>query len=61
MSELFSDPLALLAECETRMLEGIVSKRADSRYRSGAQSQWIKVKTQTWRAKHRDRYKLFMK
>jgi ATP-dependent DNA ligase len=40
-------------------LEGIVSKRRGSPYRSGPRSDWIKVKTATWRLANRERYRLF--
>ena len=42
-SDLFTDPKRLLAACEQDGLEGIVSKHADSPYRSG-RGDWIKVK-----------------
>jgi bifunctional non-homologous end joining protein LigD len=58
-SESFTDPIKLLAECEKRRLEGIVSKRMDRPYRSGDRSEWIKVKCATWREAHRDRHELF--
>jgi bifunctional non-homologous end joining protein LigD len=58
-SESFSDPVKLLAECERRGLEGIVSKRRDSLYRSGKSSAWIKVKCGAWREANRDRRELF--
>jgi len=41
-SDLFTDPKRLLAACEQDGLEGIVSKHADSPYRSG-RGDWIKV------------------
>jgi bifunctional non-homologous end joining protein LigD len=59
LSESFSDPTKLLAECERRGLEGIVSKRVDSQYRSGKSSAWIKVKCAKWREANRDRHELF--
>lgn len=37
-------------------LEGIVSKRADSTYRSGRCSNWVKVKSPQWRERNRDRF-----
>ena len=40
-------------------LEGIVSKRHDAPYRSGRQSEWIKVKCQTWREANKERWRLF--
>jgi bifunctional non-homologous end joining protein LigD len=58
-SEFFADGDRLLAECGTRGLEGIVSKRSESAYRSGRQATWIKVKCQAWRDANRERHKLF--
>ena len=51
----FADPIKLLATCERMGLEGIVSKRRDSSYRSGPTRNWLKVKTATWRAENRTR------
>jgi bifunctional non-homologous end joining protein LigD len=59
LSEVFDDPQALLAACEKHGLEGIVSKRRGDPYRPGSKSGWVKVKTATWRARNRERYKLF--
>jgi bifunctional non-homologous end joining protein LigD len=59
LSESFSDPTKLLAECERRGLEGIVSKRRDSLYRSGKSSAWIKVKCAAWREANRGRHEMF--
>jgi len=42
-SDLFTDAKRLLAACEQDGLDGIVSKHADSPYRSG-RGDWIKVK-----------------
>ena len=58
-SESFTDPVKLLAECQRRGLEGIVSKRRDSLYRSGKSSAWIKVKCAAWREANRNRHELF--
>jgi bifunctional non-homologous end joining protein LigD len=60
-SESFPDANASLAECARRGLEGIVSKRKDTPYRSGTRSGWIKVKTQEWKEAHRYRAKFFAK
>jgi bifunctional non-homologous end joining protein LigD len=46
-SENFDDGLELLAATDRLGLEGIVSKLRDAPYRSGKQSEWIKVKCQT--------------
>jgi bifunctional non-homologous end joining protein LigD len=58
-SETFADGEKLLAEGCQRRLEGIVSKRRDSQYRSGKSSAWIKVKCAAWREANRDRHELF--
>jgi hypothetical protein len=55
----FTDPVCLLAECEKRKLEGIVSKRRDAPYRSSDHTDWIKVKSQSWREANKDRWRLF--
>ena len=57
-SEAFFDAEALLAECEKRGIEGIVSKRKDAPYRSG-KCDWVKVKTKVWREANKDRGELF--
>jgi len=41
------------------VLEGIVGKKRMAPYPAGSRSGWIKVKTATWRAANRERYKLF--
>jgi len=58
-SESFADPQRLLDECKKRRLEGIVSKRIDSPYRSGASTDWVKVKSTAWREANKDRWRLF--
>jgi bifunctional non-homologous end joining protein LigD len=60
-SESFPDASALLAECLRLCLEGIVAKRKDAPYRSGARSGWIKVKTSEWRTSNQWRAKFFEK
>ena len=55
----FSDPLALLQTCRKMNLEGIVSKRRKSAYRSGPTRDWLKIKTASWRAANRERWELF--
>lgn len=37
-------------------LEGIVSKRGDTPYRSGTRPEWIKTKCPAWRAANRERF-----
>ena len=59
LSEPFEDGLALLRVAEERGLEGIVSKRRDTPYRSGECRDWRKVKTDAWRAANRERWRLF--
>ena len=58
-SEAFRHPERLLAECDSRGLEGIVCKERDGVYHSGTKSRWIKVKTAAWREANRDRGELF--
>jgi bifunctional non-homologous end joining protein LigD len=58
-SEAFPDANILLAECVRLGLEGIVAKRRDAPYRSGARCGWVKVKTAEWRAANQYRAKLF--
>jgi bifunctional non-homologous end joining protein LigD len=57
----FDDPHRLLAACEERRLEGIVSKRVDAPYRSGNATDWIKVKCAGWREANKKRWRLFEK
>ena len=59
-SEAFADGERLLSECAERGLEGIVSKRRNSTYKSGeVMATWIKVQCQAWREANRERHKLF--
>ena len=58
-SESFDDASALLEGAVSLGLEGIVSKRRNSAYRSGPCHSWIKVKTALWREANRERWKLF--
>ena len=58
LSEAFADGERLLAVCEERGLEGIVSKRKDAGYRSG-KCDWVKVKTRAWRVAIRWRGEMF--
>jgi ATP-dependent DNA ligase len=60
LSETFDDGVKLLTSCEKMGLEGIVSKRRDFPYRSGA-ADWIKVKCLTWREANKNRGELFNK
>jgi hypothetical protein len=55
-------PKGMMVRDAHRMgLEGIVSKRIDSRYQSGPSKFWLKTKTATWRAANHDRWELFEK
>jgi bifunctional non-homologous end joining protein LigD len=58
-SEVFDDGEALLRVAEKHGLEGVVSKRRDAAYRSGACRGWRKVKTNAWREANRERWRLF--
>jgi ATP-dependent DNA ligase len=57
----FDDPFKLLETCDRMNLEGIVSKRKGSAYRSGPTKEWPKIKTPTWRAANKHRWELFQK
>jgi bifunctional non-homologous end joining protein LigD len=58
-SETFTDPHRLLAACAERDMEGIVSKRLDAPYVSGATVTWIKVKCPAWREANGWRHEYF--
>jgi bifunctional non-homologous end joining protein LigD len=58
-SEAFDDGEALLRVAEKHGLEGVVSKRRDAPYRSGACRGWRKLKTTAWREANRERWRLF--
>ena len=57
----FDDAVALLDTCQRMNLEGIVSKRRESAYRSGPTRDWVKIKMATWRAENRGRWEMFEK
>ena len=57
-SEAFDDGEALLRVAEKHGLEGVVSKRRDAAYTSGACRAWRKVKTMAWREANRERWRL---
>jgi len=59
LSDGFEDGAELLAAAERMGLEGVVSKRHDSTYRSGPRCGWVKTKTNTWREVNKDRWRLF--
>jgi ATP-dependent DNA ligase len=53
------DGQKLLEAAEGHGLEGVVSKRRDTSYRSGECRDWVKVKTMAWREANRERWQLF--
>jgi hypothetical protein len=55
----FDDGAKLLEAAERHGLEGIVSKRFRSAYRSGPSRDWVKIKTAAWRAANRERWRVF--
>ena len=55
------DGAKLLEVVERQGLEGVVSKRQASAYRSGPSRDWVKIKTAGWRAANRERWRLFEK
>ena len=55
----FDDGLELLKAADRMNLEGIVSKRREAPYRSGKQSDWLKVKCAAWREANKERWRLF--
>lgn len=57
-SETFSDGATLIKAADRMGLEGIVSKKANAPYRSGAKGNWIKVKCPSRRERNRDRWRL---
>jgi ATP-dependent DNA ligase len=57
----FDDGAKLLEAAERHGLEGIVSKRQVSAYRSGPSRDWVKVKTAAWREANRERWRMFEK
>jgi bifunctional non-homologous end joining protein LigD len=57
----FDDGAKLLEVAERHGLEGIVSKRQASAYRSGPSRDWVKVKTAAWRETNRERWRMFEK
>src|SRR5262245_51334554 len=58
-SKSFLDPYVLLKACVARNLEGIVSKRINRPYVSGATTDWIKVKCDGWREENAWRHEFF--
>ena len=60
-SDHFDDAETLLQACTRMKLEGIVSKRRNAAYRSGASKDWIKVKCTHWREANQWRAQFFEK
>jgi len=60
-SEPFEDAVELLKICHRIGFEGIVSKRRGSPYQSGSTRDWLKTKTETWRAENSGRWEMFRK
>ncbi len=58
-SEIFDDPVSLLRAAHQFQLEGIVSKKLASPYRSGRTLGWLKIKTDAWREANRQRWEFF--
>jgi bifunctional non-homologous end joining protein LigD len=58
-TETFDDGTTLLKAADRMGLEGIVSKKAASPYRSGDRCGWIKVKCPSWREANKERWRLF--
>jgi bifunctional non-homologous end joining protein LigD len=59
LSDGFDDGVELLAGAERMGLEGIVSKKASSLYRSGTKCGWVKVKCPSWREANKERWRRF--
>ena len=57
----FDNGAKLLAAAERHGLEGIVSKRQASAYRSGPSRDWVKIKTEAWRVANQERWKVFQR
>ena len=57
----FDNGAKLFKAAEQHGLEGIVSKRLASAYRSGLSRDWVKIKTAGWRDANRERWRLFEK
>jgi len=55
----FLDGEALFKTMDELGLEGVVSKRTESKYRSGRSRDWLKIKTPTWRERNKHRWELF--
>ena len=55
----FVDGKALFETMDALGLEGVVSKKTESKYRSGRSRDWVKIKTPIWRERNRERWKIF--
>jgi bifunctional non-homologous end joining protein LigD len=60
-SESFEDGQALLEAAIGLELEGVVSKKRSSPYRSGPCRDWVKVKSAVWCEANRERWSLFQR
>jgi bifunctional non-homologous end joining protein LigD len=58
-SESFEDGQALLEAVIRLGLEGVVSKKRRSPYRSGPCRDWVKMKSAAWREANRERWRFF--
>ena len=61
LAQVFDNGAKLLKAAERHGLEGIVSKRQASAYRSGPSHDWVKTKTAAWRVANRDRWRAFQR
>ena len=59
LGDAFDDGQKLLEVVEQLGLEGVVSKRQSTPYRSGERGDWVKVKTAAGREPNRERKRLF--
>jgi ATP-dependent DNA ligase len=57
----FVNGAKLLKAAEQHGLEGIVSKRKASAYRSGPSRDWVKIKTAAWKEANRERWRMFQR
>ena len=55
----FANGAALLQQCGSFGLEGVVSKRRDAPYVSGECKAWVKSKCPDWKAENRERWRSF--
>jgi bifunctional non-homologous end joining protein LigD len=55
----FPDGAQLLEAVDRLGIEGIVSKRRDQSYRSGARGGWLKIKCEAWLKANKNRWEIF--